>query len=61
MEQMFKQFQQMNKPNTNLETISPDLKFAEKLNYQNYTTLVQNDADSFRMQGTSQSHHRRSS
>ena len=38
MEQMFKLFQQMKKPNTNLETISPDLKLAEKLDYQNYTT-----------------------
>ena len=38
MEHMFRLFQQMQKPNTNLETISPDLKLAEKLNYQNYTT-----------------------
>ncbi|XP_057529718.1 uncharacterized protein LOC130808253 [Amaranthus tricolor] len=38
MEHMFRLFQQMQKPNTTLETISPDLKLAEKLNYQNYTT-----------------------
>ena len=38
MEHMFKLFQQMHKPNTTLETISPDLKIAEKLTYQNYTT-----------------------
>ena len=33
MEHMFKLFQQMHKPNTTLETISPDLKLAEKLTY----------------------------
>ena len=38
MEQMFKLFQQMHKPSTTLETISPELKLAEKLTYQNYTT-----------------------
>ena len=38
MEHMFKLFQQMHKPNTTLETISPYLKLIEKLNYQNYTT-----------------------
>ena len=35
---MFKLFQQMHKPNTTLETSSPDLKLAKKLNYQNSTT-----------------------
>ena len=38
MEHMFRLFQQMHKPNTTLETISPNLKLAEKLNYQNYAT-----------------------
>ncbi|XP_057546216.1 uncharacterized protein LOC130825160 [Amaranthus tricolor] len=38
MEHMLKLFQQLNKPNTNLETIPSELKLAEKLNYQNYTT-----------------------
>ena len=38
MEHMFKLFQQLNKPNTTLETIPSELKLAEKLNYQNYTT-----------------------
>ena len=38
MEHMFRLFQQMHKPNTTLETISPYLKLIEKLNYQNYTT-----------------------
>ena len=38
MEHMFKLFQQMHKPNTTIETVSPELKIAEKLTYQNYTT-----------------------
>ena len=38
VEHMFKLFQQMHKPNTTLETISPELKLAEKLTYQNHTT-----------------------
>ena len=38
MEHMFKLFKQMHKPNTALETLSPDLKIAEKLTYQVYTT-----------------------
>lgn len=39
---MLKMFQQMNKRNTpnlpNPETITPDMRIVEKLNYQNYTT-----------------------
>ena len=38
MGHMFKLFERMHKPNTQIETVSPDLKVAEKLNYQNYTT-----------------------
>jgi hypothetical protein len=38
MERMFKMFQEMHKPNTPTEIISPDLKVAEKLNHQNYTS-----------------------
>ena len=38
MEHMFKLFQKMHKPNTTIETISPELKIAEKLTYHNYTT-----------------------
>lgn len=37
MEHMFKLVERMHKP-TQIETVSPDLKVAEKLNHQNYTS-----------------------
>ena len=38
MEHMFNLFKQMHQPNIQIEIISPELKIAEKLNHQNYTS-----------------------
>ena len=38
LEQMFQMFQQMNKQNQTIESSSTELRVAEKLSYNNYTT-----------------------